>query len=149
MTRRPPRHTLTDTLFPYTTLFRSVGYVGRDVDQIARDLVEEAIRLEKERRRAAVKDKAEDAAVNRLLDALTGKDASAATRDASRQRFFVGHLSDKEIELELDVPPQMTFDIHGGGADGVSRHGRASCRESVCQYVSLSLVSVSLQKNKI
>src|SRR3546814_8068318 len=109
MTRRPPRHTLTDTLFPYTTLFRSVGYVGRDVEQIARDLVEEAIRLEKERRRAAVKDKAEDAAVNRLLDALTGKDASAATREAFRQRFFDGHLSDKEIELELDVtPPDRT-----------------------------------------
>src|SRR6201995_911783 len=57
------------------TKFTEVGYVGRDVEQIARDLVEEAIRLEKERRRAAVKDKAEEAAMNRLLDALVGKDA--------------------------------------------------------------------------
>src|SRR3546814_3019252 len=101
------------------TKFTEVGYVGRDVEQIARDLVEEAIRLEKERRRAAVKDKAEDAAVNRLLDALTGKDASAATREAFRQRFFDGHLSDKEIELELDVTPQMPFAIHGGGTVGM------------------------------
>ncbi|MEY4501686.1 MAG: hypothetical protein RIS52_1576, partial [Pseudomonadota bacterium] len=62
------------------TKFTEVGYVGRDVEQIARDLVEEAIRLEKERRVAAVKDKAEDAAMARLIDALTGKDASAATR---------------------------------------------------------------------
>src|SRR3546814_15286611 len=124
MTRRPPRHTLTDTLFPYTTLFRSVGYVGRDVDQIARDLVEEAIRLEKERRRAAVKDKAEDAAVNRLFDALTGKDASAATREAFRQRFFAAHLSDTVI----------------------AQIGRASCREIGCPYVSISVLAVTLQQ---
>ena len=55
------------------TKFTEVGYVGRDVEQIARDLVEEAIRLEKERRRAAVIDKARAAAMDRLLDALTGK----------------------------------------------------------------------------
>ena len=68
------------------TKFTEVGYVGRDVEQIARDLVEEAVRLEKDRRRAAVKDKAEEAAMARLLDALTGKDASEATRTASRRR---------------------------------------------------------------
>ncbi len=67
------------------TKFTEVGYVGRDVEQIARDLVEEAIRLEKERRRVAVKDKAEEAALARLLDALTGKGASEATREAFRQ----------------------------------------------------------------
>ncbi len=101
------------------TKFTEVGYVGRDVEQIARDLVEEAIRLEKERRRAAVKDKAEEAAVNRLLDALTGKDASTATREAFRQRFFDGHLNDKEIELELEAQPQMPFEIPGGGSVGM------------------------------
>ena len=68
------------------TKFTEVGYVGRDVEQIARDLVEEAIRLEKERRRAKVVDKAEEAAMKRLLDALTGKDSSAATREAFRHR---------------------------------------------------------------
>ena len=63
------------------TKFTEVGYVGRDVEQIARDLVEEAIRLEKERRRVAVKDKAEETAMARLLDALVGKEASQATRE--------------------------------------------------------------------
>ena len=74
------------------TKFTEVGYVGRDVEQIARDLVEEAIRLEKERRRIAVKDKAEEAAMARLLDALIGKDSSAATRESFKQRFHDGHL---------------------------------------------------------
>ena len=101
------------------TKFTEVGYVGRDVEQIARDLVEEAIRLEKERRRAAVKDKAEEAAMTRLLDALTGKDASAATREAFRQRFTDGHLDDKEVEIEVEQAPQMPFDLPGGAQMGM------------------------------
>ncbi|AOH83770.1 ATP-dependent protease [Sphingomonas panacis] len=96
------------------TKFTEVGYVGRDVEQIARDLVEEAIRLEKERRRVAVKDKAEDAAMARLLDALTGKGASEATREAFRQRFRDGHLDTTEIEIELEQAPQMPFEVPGG-----------------------------------
>jgi len=96
------------------TKFTEVGYVGRDVEQIARDLVEEAIRLEKERRRVAVKDKAEEAALNRLLDALTGKSASEATREAFRQRFRDGHLDTTEIEIELEQAPQMPFEVPGG-----------------------------------
>ncbi|MGN6279339.1 MAG: ATP-dependent protease ATPase subunit HslU [Sphingomonas sp.] len=105
------------------TKFTEVGYVGRDVEQIARDLVEEAIRLEKERRRAAVKDKAEEAAMNRLLDALTGKDSSTATREAFKQRFKDGHLNDKEIELDLEAAPQMPFEIPGGGQVGMINLG--------------------------
>ncbi|RJF90399.1 ATP-dependent protease ATPase subunit HslU [Sphingomonas cavernae] len=97
------------------TKFTEVGYVGRDVEQIARDLVEEAIRLERERRRNAVKDKAEEAAMNRLLDALTGKDASEATRSAFRQRFEDGHLDETEIEIELEAAPGMPFEIPGQG----------------------------------
>lgn len=96
------------------TKFTEVGYVGRDVEQIARDLVEEAIRLEKERRRSAVKDKAEEAAMGRLLDALTGKDASTATREAFKQRFNEGLLDNTEIEIEVEQAPQMPFDIPGG-----------------------------------
>jgi ATP-dependent HslUV protease ATP-binding subunit HslU len=96
------------------TKFTEVGYVGRDVEQIARDLVEEAIRLEKERRRAAVKDKAEEAAMQRLLDALTGKDSSTATREAFRQRFKDGMLDTTEIEIEVEQAPSMPFDIPGG-----------------------------------
>ncbi len=97
------------------TKFTEVGYVGRDVEQIARDLVEEAIRLEKERRRAAVKDKAEEAAMARLLDALTGKDASQATRDAFRIRFQDGHLDQTEVEIEIEPGQQMPFELPGGG----------------------------------
>ncbi len=101
------------------TKFTEVGYVGRDVEQIARDLVEEAVRLEKERRRNAVKDKAEEAAMARLLDALVGKDASQATRESFRQRFRDGHLENTEIELELQQAPQMPFDLPGGGSVGM------------------------------
>ena len=96
------------------TKFTEVGYVGRDVEQIARDLVEEAIRLEKERRRVAVKDKAEAAAMTRLLDALTGKDSSQATREAFRQRLNEGHLDHTEIEIELEASSPMPFEVPGG-----------------------------------
>ncbi|MBN8806777.1 MAG: ATP-dependent protease ATPase subunit HslU [Sphingomonas sp.] len=102
------------------TKFTEVGYVGRDVEQIARDLVEEAIRLEKERRRLAVKDKAEDAAMGRLLDALTGKDSSTATREAFKQRFRDGVLDATEIEIELEAAPAMPFDIPGAGAQMIN-----------------------------
>ncbi len=97
------------------TKFTEVGYVGRDVEQIARDLVEEAIRLEKERRRLAVKDKAEEAAMGRLLDALVGKDSSAATRESFRQRFRDGHLDQTEIEIELEQAPATPFEVPGTG----------------------------------
>jgi ATP-dependent HslUV protease ATP-binding subunit HslU len=99
------------------TKFTEVGYVGRDVEQIARDLVEEAIRLEKDRRKTAVIDKAEDAAMARLLDALTGKDASQATREAFKKRFADGHLDATEIEIEVENAPQMPFEIPGGGGN--------------------------------
>ncbi|MDB5672654.1 MAG: hslU [Alphaproteobacteria bacterium] len=95
------------------TKFTEVGYVGRDVEQIARDLVEEAVRLEKERRRLAVKDSAEDAAMERLLDALTGKGASEATRESFRQRFRDGHLDKSEVEVEVSEAPNMPFEVPG------------------------------------
>jgi ATP-dependent HslUV protease ATP-binding subunit HslU len=106
------------------TKFTEVGYVGRDVEQIARDLVEEAIRLEKERRRQAVIDKAEAAAMERLLDALTGKGSSEATRAAFRDRFREGVLDDKEVEVELAGQPNMPFEIPGlGGQVGMINLG--------------------------
>ena len=105
------------------TKFTEVGYVGRDVEQIARDLVEEAVRLEKERRRLAVKDKAEEAAMARLLDVLVGKDASQATRESFRQRFTDGHLDQTEIEIELEQAPQMPFELPGGGNVGMINLG--------------------------
>ncbi|PWG02599.1 ATP-dependent protease ATPase subunit HslU [Sphingosinicella humi] len=97
------------------TKFTEVGYVGRDVEQIARDLVEEAVRLEKERRREAVREAASEAAMERLLDALTGKDASQATREAFRQRLHDNHLNDKEVEIELVQEPTTPFEIPGMG----------------------------------
>ncbi len=105
------------------TKFTEVGYVGRDVEQIARDLVEEAVRLETERRRAAVKDKAEETAMARLLDALVGKDSSQATRESFKQRFHDGHLDQTEIELELASAPQMPFELPGGGSVGMINLG--------------------------
>ncbi len=95
------------------TKFTEVGYVGRDVEQIARDLVEEAVRLEKDRRREAVRAAAEEAAMERLLDALTGKGASEATRQSFRQRIREGHLDDTEIEIEIADAPSMPFDLPG------------------------------------
>jgi ATP-dependent HslUV protease ATP-binding subunit HslU len=97
------------------TKFTEVGYVGRDVEQIARDLVEEAVRLEKERRRAAVKEAAEQAALDRLLDALVGKDASEATRSSFRQRFEDGHLDGKEVEIEIAESGGTPFEVPGMG----------------------------------
>ena len=100
------------------TKFTEVGYVGRDVEQIARDLVEEAVRLERERRREKVRKAAEDAAMERLLDALTGKGSSTATRDSFRQRFADGSLEQAEVEIDVAETPAMPFDIPG--QNGVS-----------------------------
>ncbi len=97
------------------TKFTEVGYVGRDVEQIARDLVEEAVRLERERRRLAVKDAAEHAAFEKLLDALTGKGSSEATRTSFRQRFADGSLDGAEVEIEVSETPAMPFDMPGNG----------------------------------
>ncbi|WP_114229078.1 MULTISPECIES: ATP-dependent protease ATPase subunit HslU [Sphingomonas] len=101
------------------TKFTEVGYVGRDVEQIARDLVEEAVRLEKERRRERVRTAAEEAAMDRLLDALTGKGSSEATRASFRQRFADGALNDAEVEIEVSEAPAMPFDLPGGGGMGM------------------------------
>jgi ATP-dependent HslUV protease ATP-binding subunit HslU len=101
------------------TKFTEVGYVGRDVEQIARDLVEEAVRLERERRRDKVKAAAESAAMERLLDALTGKGSSEATRMSFRQRFTDGSLDTAEVEIEVTEAPSMPFDIPGQGGVGM------------------------------
>ena len=83
------------------TKFTEVGYVGRDVEQIVRDLVEVAIGLVKSRKRKDIEAKAELEAEERVLDALVGSTSSAATRDAFRRKLRAGELNDKEIEVEL------------------------------------------------
>lgn len=95
------------------TKFTEVGYVGRDVDQIARDLAEEAIRLEKERRREAVRDAASKAAMDRLLNALVSENASEATREAFRQRIVENAMNDTEVEIEVRDQPGQQMDIPG------------------------------------
>ncbi|HZB38576.1 MAG TPA: ATP-dependent protease ATPase subunit HslU [Beijerinckiaceae bacterium] len=83
------------------TKFTEVGYVGRDVEQIVRDLVEVGIGLVKEEKRRQVEAKAHLAAEERVLDALVGANASATTREAFRRKLRGNELDDKEIEIEL------------------------------------------------
>jgi ATP-dependent HslUV protease ATP-binding subunit HslU len=83
------------------TKFTEVGYVGRDVEQIVRDLVEIAITLTRERKRKDVQARAQQAAENRVIDALVGAGASAATKEAFRKKLRAGELNDKEIEIEV------------------------------------------------
>ena len=95
------------------TKFTEVGYVGRDVEQIARDLAEEAIRLEKDRRREAVREAASEAAMDRLLKALVGENASEATREAFRERIVQNAMNDTEVEIEVKDQPQSNMEIPG------------------------------------
>jgi ATP-dependent HslUV protease ATP-binding subunit HslU len=99
------------------TKFTEVGYVGRDVEQIARDLVEEAVRLEKDRRRVSVHEAAESAAMERMLKPLAGETASEATREAFRQRIVDHHMDDVEIEIEVADTPNMPMEIPGMGGN--------------------------------
>jgi ATP-dependent HslUV protease ATP-binding subunit HslU len=99
------------------TKFTEVGYVGRDVEQIARDLAEEAVRLEKERRREHVREAAETAAMERILKPLAGDTASEATREAFRQRIRDRHMDDVEIEIEVSDSPVAPMEIPGMGGN--------------------------------
>ncbi|MAC57717.1 MAG: HslU--HslV peptidase ATPase subunit [Novosphingobium sp.] len=102
------------------TKFTEVGYVGRDVEQIARDLVEEAIRLEKDRRRESVREAASKAAMERLLNALVGEGASEATRAAFQQRIVENAMNDTEVEIEVEDSPSAPMEIPGmGGSVGM------------------------------
>ncbi len=83
------------------TKFTEVGYVGRDVEQIVRDLVEIGITLTRERKRKDVQVRAEQAAEERVLDALVGPGSSPATRESFRKKLRAGELNDKEIEIEV------------------------------------------------
>jgi len=105
------------------TKFTEVGYVGRDVEQIIRDLVEIGINLVREKKREAVKAKAHLAAEERVLDALVGETASPATRDSFRKKLRGGELDEKEIEIEVadSSNPMSGMEIPGmpGASVGV------------------------------
>ncbi|MDW3098288.1 MAG: ATP-dependent protease ATPase subunit HslU [Alphaproteobacteria bacterium] len=96
------------------TKFTEVGYVGRDVDQIVRDLVEAAIGMVRDTKREEVKASAHAAAENRVLEALVGAGASEGTRDSFRKKLRDGLLDDKEIDLEIrDTGGMPMMDIPG------------------------------------
>src|SRR2546425_1109949 len=96
------------------TKFTEVGYVGRDVEQIIRDLVEVAIAQTRECKRKDVQARAQLAAEERVLDALVGANSSAATRDSFRKKLRAGELNDKEIEIETQSSGGMPlFEIPG------------------------------------
>jgi ATP-dependent HslUV protease ATP-binding subunit HslU len=96
------------------TRFTEVGYVGRDVEQIVRDLIEIAISMEKVKKRKEVYSKAQKAAEEKVLDALVGKKASLATRESFRKRLRNGDLDDNEIEISVNETGSNTsFEIPG------------------------------------
>jgi len=109
------------------TRFTEVGYVGRDVEQIIRDLIEIAIAMEREKRRREVKAKAELKAEEKVLDSLVGNKASVATRESFRKRLRSGDLDDKEIEIEVQNSSSgmQSFEIPGmpGGNVGMINIG--------------------------
>jgi len=97
------------------TRFTEVGYVGRDVEQIIRDLIEIAIAMEKEKKRKEVNAKAQLAAEEKVLDALVGNKASIATKESFRKRLRSGDLDKNEIEIEVNHSPanMQSFEIPG------------------------------------
>ena len=109
------------------TRFTEVGYVGRDVEQIIRDLIEIAIAMERERKRKEVKAKAELKAEEKVLDSLVGNKASVATRESFRKRLRNGDLDNNEIEIEVQNTSggMQSFEIPGmpGGNVGMVNLG--------------------------
>ena len=104
------------------TRFTEVGYVGRDVEQIVRDLLEIAIAMEKVKKRKEVHAQAQKLAEDRVLDALVGNKASVATRESFRKRLRDGDLDNNEIEIAISETNQMpSFEIPGmpGGNVGM------------------------------
>jgi ATP-dependent HslUV protease ATP-binding subunit HslU len=97
------------------TKFTEVGYVGRDVEQIIRDLVDSAISMTREQMRQDVKAKARKAAEERVIEVIAGKDAREATRDMFRKKLKSGELDDTIIELDLadNSNPMSSFEIPG------------------------------------
>ncbi len=103
------------------TKFTEVGYVGRDVEQIVRDLVDSAIIMVRDQMREDVKAKAHDAAEDRVIEALAGSDAREQTRDMFRKKLRDGLLDDKEIEIDLadNSNPLQMMEIPGQPGSGM------------------------------
>jgi len=126
------------------TKFTEVGYVGRDVEQIVRDLLEAAITQTRERKRKDVSARAHLAAEERVLDALVGAHASAATKEAFRKKLRTGELDDKEIEIEVQAGGGMPlFEIPG--MPRISNSGSEG--PPACTSISISLSSSSFARS--
>jgi ATP-dependent HslUV protease ATP-binding subunit HslU len=141
------------------TKFTEVGYVGRDVDSIIRDLMETALTMVRERMRKDVAAKAELAAEDRVLDALVGKAAQDHTRATFRKRLRDGELDDREIEIEMadTAPPMPTFDIPGmpgssvgminiGDMLGKAMSGRTTTKRLTAKDAQKTLVGEEAEK---
>jgi ATP-dependent HslUV protease ATP-binding subunit HslU len=141
------------------TKFTEVGYVGRDVEQIVRDLVEIGIGLVKEEKRKQVEAKAHLAAEERVLDALVGATASPATRDSFRRRLRANELDDKEIEVEIQsgggglpmfdipgMPGASVGAINLGDIFGKALGGRAKPRRTTVREAYRPLIAEESDK---
>lgn len=103
------------------TKFTEVGYVGRDVESIIRDMVEIAVKMEKERHCEIVKDKAKENSLNKVLDIIVGSTSSPETREKFKDKILKGEMDDKEIEVEVsETKAQSTpLDLSSGPSMGV------------------------------
>ncbi len=138
------------------TKFTEVGYVGRDVDGIIRDLVEAALHLVREKRRADVRARAEKAAEERVLDALVGVSAQPATRESFRRKLRDNELDDREIEIETidTASPLQNFDIPGGSVGmlnlsdmlGKAMGGRTKTRKTTVADAHAPLIAEESDK---
>ena len=141
------------------TKFTEVGYVGRDVEQIIRDLLEIGISLVRESKRKGMQSRAHLAAEERVLDALVGKTASATTRDAFRKKLRSSELDDKEIDIELTQasPSLPMFDLPNmpgasvgaislGDIFGKSFSGRTHTRRTIVREAFEPLVTEEADK---
>jgi ATP-dependent HslUV protease ATP-binding subunit HslU len=141
------------------TKFTEVGYVGRDVDSIVRDLVETGLAMVREKLRKEVQAKAELAAEDRVLDALVGKTAQDGTRATFRKRLRDGELDEREIEIEVqdNQPAMPTFDIPGmpgssvgminiGDMLGKAMGGRTKTRRMTARQAQETLIQEEAEK---
>jgi ATP-dependent HslUV protease ATP-binding subunit HslU len=140
------------------TKFTEVGYVGRDVEQIVRDLLEVGIAQVRERKRRDVEAQAEARAEERVLDALVGATSSSATRESFRKKLRAGELDDKDIEIEMrDTGGAPSFEIPGmpnaqismvnlGDIFGKAFGGRAKTKRLAVSAAHAPLVSEEADK---
>ena len=133
------------------TKFTEVGYVGRDVEQIIRDLVEISIQMSKERMREDIKVKATALAEERVLDALVGESASPETREKFRQKLHDGELNDREIDIQVQDNSNMsmpTMDVPGMPGAQMGMLNLGCCTQCSC-FMDLPTISLNASGAKV